>query len=651
MKQYPFSAIVGQNKLKRALLLCAINPSIGGVLIKGEKGTAKSTAARGLSTIMPFIQRITNSFFNTSKKEYLIENQENSEVELEEITVPFVDLPLGASEDRVLGSLDLEAIISEKKKKFLPGLLAGAHRGILYIDEVNLLSDHLVDILLDVAASGINTVQREGLSVSHPSKFILIGTMNPEEGNLRPQFLDRFGLMVEVEAQLDVKERTEVVRRRIAFESNPETFNAQWLAAQQILQKQIHKAQQLLPLVIMPDGLLTLISQLCIEWSVASLRADIVLYKTAITLAALAERKVVNADDVRQAAELVLVHRKGKKPFEQNKNNSSQNTEPENSGNFDQLNKDQLQDTSGKNEPSDTDDTNDICGDGPNGNGDCLPDVQEKVFGFGKGKDLPVIQTELPIISTQLLNGKRSKAINTVKGFQIRTEQNSAATDIAYSETIQHALIRDSDRFEIKKEDLHQKIRNGKVGHLILFVVDASGSMAASKRMEAVKGSVLSLLKDAYRKRDMVGVIAFRGVEAALLLEPTLSTELAEKEMENLPTGGRTPLAHAMQLAEHVLIQYKNDRDLKPLLVILSDGKANVPLPGGGDAWQQTLQWADQIAKMQVPALVLDTENGYLRFGKAAELAKVLGAECLSLDDLSSEGITQTISARINQLS
>lgn len=651
MTQYPFSAIVGQNKLKRALLLCAINPSIGGVLIKGEKGTAKSTAARGLSSIMPFIQRITASFFNTSEQEYLSVNKGIDEVELEDIEVPFVDLPLGASEDRVLGSLDLEAIISEKKKKFLPGLLAGAHRGILYIDEVNLLPDHLVDILLDVAASGVNTVQREGLSVSHPSRFVLIGTMNPEEGNLRPQFLDRFGLMVEVEAQLDVKERTEVVRRRINFESNPENFNIQWLAAQQVLQKQIHKAQQLLPFVTMPEGLLTLISQLCIGWSVASLRADIVLYKTAITLAALGDRKVVTANDVKEAAELVLVHRKGKKPFGQNKNNPTQNPEPENSGDSNQSGTDQLQNTSAKNETSDIDDSNNICGDGPNGDGTCVPNIQEKVFGFGQEKELPVIQTELPVISTKLLNGKRSKAVNTAKGFQIRAEQNSTATDIAFSETIQHAFIRDPDHFEIKKEDLHQKIRNGKAGHLILFVVDASGSMAAGKRMEAVKGSVLSLLKDAYQKRDMVGVIAFRGVEATLLLEPTHSTELAEKAMESLPTGGRTPLAHAMQLAEQVLIQYKSDRNLKPLLVILSDGKANVPLSGGGDAWQQTLQLAVQIVKMQVPALVLNTENGYLRFGKAAELAKVLGAECLSLDDLSSEGITHTISARINQLS
>ena len=198
---------------------------------------------------------------------------------------------------------------------------------------------------------------------------------------------------------------------------------------------------------------------------------------------------------------------------------------------------------------------------------------------------------------------------------------------------------------------MHQKIRNGKAGNLILFVVDASGSMAAGKRMEAVKGSVFNLLKDAYQKRDMVGVISFRGVEAEILLEPTRSIDLAEGALANLPTGGRTPLAHGMQLAETVLIQYKNDNNVHPLLIILSDGKANVPLPGGGDPWRQVLLLASQIAQMNVLTLVLDTENGYLRFGRAAELAAVLNAECLSLEELTAETITRTISGKIESFS
>ncbi|MEO6285514.1 MAG: magnesium chelatase subunit D family protein [Dyadobacter sp.] len=607
MNLYPFSAIVGQEKLKKALLMCAINPAIGGVLIKGEKGTAKTTAVRGLSAIIP----------HTSQEEGF---------ETEKMTVPFVDLPLGASEDRILGSLDLQAIVSEKKKKFLPGLLASAHQGILYIDEVNLLADHLVDILLDVAASGINTVQREGLSESHPARFMLIGTMNPEEGNLRPQFLDRFGLMVEVEGHMNLVDRVEVVRRRIAFESGPELFVSQWQAAQLTLQSQILKAQQLLPSVKMPEGLLTLISQLCIERSVSSLRADIVMFKTATALAAWAGRLNVTAEDIREAAELVLNHRQGKKQSQTNPNNQTDQQKSEPKENQDL----------GQNKDSEE------CGEG-----NCPEIADEKVFGSDKEAVVPTLKSEQPITIPELVNGRSQKALETSRGFQVRAEKTHTVHNLAVNETILHAVMRDPDHLMIRNEDLHQKVKNGKAGHLILFVVDASGSMAAGKRMEAVKGCILGLLKDAYQERDMVGLISFRGVEATILLEPTNSINDAEDSMDLLPTGGRTPLSHALLLASEVLKSYEKAKDLQPLLVVLSDGKANVPLPGGGDPWRQVLLVASQMAEKSVRALVIDTETGYLRFGKAQELASALGAECLSLDELSSENLTHLIKTRI----
>ncbi len=682
VKMYPFTAIVGQERLKQALLLCAVNPGIGGVLIKGEKGTAKSTAARGLSEVMPVIQRVKDSVFNISGGEFLVSNPAEMDFETEEMAVPFVDLPLGASEDRVLGSLDLEAIISEKKKKLQPGLLAAAHRGILYIDEVNLLPDHLVDILLDVSASGINTVQREGLSVSHASRFVLIGTMNPEEGNLRPQFLDRFGLMVEVGAQQDVKERTEVVRRRMAFEADPVGFNNKWNVSQEALTTQIRRAQQLLPSVEMPDGLLTLISQVCIEWSVASLRADIVMYKTAITLAAWSGRAKVNAEDIKQAASLVLLHRRGRHPQPPNPGihpgaEASEGKKPEtdegshpNPGihpgaEASEGKKPETDEGSDPNpgiypgaEASEGKKPETDEGSDPNpgihpgaqeyGEEACTPDTSPSVFAAAPGQQLPNLQSESPVSASEWANGRRSKAVNTPKGFQIRAEKDSLAKDIAITETLTHAIFRNPDDILIRKDDLHQKIRSGKIGHLILFVVDASGSMAAGKRMEAVKGSVLSLLKDAYQKRDMVGVISFRGVEAEILLEPTSSIDLAESAMENLPTGGRTPLAHAMQLAQRILKQYPNRQQIQPWLIVLSDGKANVPLAGGGDPWQHTLELASAIAGSGIQSLVLDTEKGYLRFGRAAELAAALGAECLSLEEFSASSITDTIWSKIS---
>lgn len=612
MNLYPFSAIVGQDKLKKALLLCAINPGIGGVLIRGEKGTAKTTAVRGLAEVIPALEHSGEP-------------------------VPFVDLPLGASEDRVLGSLDIEAILANKTKKLLPGLLASAHEGILYIDEVNLLADHLVDVLLDVAASGVNTVQREGLSVSHPARFVLIGTMNPEEGNLRPQFLDRFGLMVEVEAQTDVQARTEVVRRRIAFESDPGAFVSQWVNGQDVVREQIARAKTLLPLVQMPDGLPKMISQLCIEWGVSSLRADIVLYKTAITLAALNGRATVVPQDIREAAELVLAHRKSKKALPPQKGQSPDGDEDKLGENSAAQNSIQLSDLTKK---SENDQRGDECDEG-----NCDKGHGERVAGVDFRMNIPELIGPGPVTIPQSSIGRGIRAKQTEKGLVVRTIKSDSATDIALTDTVLNALARDSDRLNVRRQDLYQKVRNGKAGHLILFIVDASGSMAASKRMEAVKGSVMTLLQDAYQKRNMVAVIAFRGVEASILLEPTRSTELAEQALEKLPTGGRTPLPHALQLTEKMLAALAKHDRIQPFLVILSDGKANVPLPGaGGDAWRQSLQLAETL---KYPALVLDTESGYVRYGKARELAAALGGEYLSLQALSAGEITETISERI----
>lgn len=644
---YPFSALVGQNKLKQALLVCAVNPAVGGVLIRGDKGTAKSTAARGLSELMPPILRVEGSSFNCLPNEPLEFCEACQQVgwKGEEIPVPFVNLPLGATEDRLLGSLDLEGMLVERKKKLQPGLLATAHQGILYIDEVNLLPDHLVDVLLDAAAMGVNTIQREGLSVSHPARFTLIGTMNPEEGNLRPQFLDRFGLMVDVVAPRDVVERTEVVRRRIAFDENPGAFAARWVNEQQIIQNQIQKARQLLPSVTLSDGLLTLISQLCTELNVTSLRADIVMYKTAMTLAALAGRITVTADDVRQAAELALAHRQRKKPFDDSRL-------PDNK--LDELMQQAPPDKppSTQNEPNLPNEPDPSSTNNSPGEGDDLPSEssqKEQIFGAFPNETIPSFAAEQTTLRQQLQVGRRSQAMNSPRGTVTQVVADKAPTDLAISSTVQHALLRDADDWGIIRDDLHQNVRTGKTGNLILFVVDASGSMAASRRMEAVKGSVLSLLTDAYQRRDSVGVIAFRGIEAQVILDPTRSVELAEQAMLHLPTGGRTPLPHALQVTIKLLQKVIRPDSLQPLLVILSDGKANVPLAGGGDAWQQTLTLATQLHERQIPSLVLDTETDYIRLGRAAELARVLGADCLSLDELSADSLIRTVLGRLNR--
>ncbi|TAK63936.1 putative cobaltochelatase [Methylobacter sp.] len=620
---FPFSAIVEQTQLKTALLLCAVDPSLGGVLIRGDKGTAKSTAARALTDILPLIDRVVGCAYNclpgAPYQHCETCNAEHATAQAD--SVPFVTLPLGATEDRVIGTLDLEQALKGGQRVFKPGLLASAHRGILYIDEVNLLPDHLVDVLLDAAAMGVNAVQREGLSISHPARFTLIGTMNLEEGDLRPQLLDRFGLMVEVTAPRDKAMRSEVVRRRIAFEANPTVYAAAWMQEQQALRHQLATAQQLLAEVTLDDALLDLISHLCCEFEVASLRADIVMHKAARALAALDGRSQVTPQDVRSAAELVLPHRRRRKPFEQPGLDQEQ---------LDDLMQQALQ-------PPDESESGDEYTGQENSESNGEAQDQQQVFAAASANN--VRRLEVDTASKRFNAGKRSTAKDAPRGRVVRAVPDQNPNSLAVGATLRSAALRGSNEFQVTKDDLHQQIRSGKNANLILFVVDASGSMAAQRRMEAVKGAVLSLLTDAYQQRDEVAVISFRGESAQLLLSPTRSVDLAEQNLRELPTGGRTPLPHALSVALETL----EKTTMPPLLVLLSDGKANVALNDGNDPWQESLRFAGLLAECGVPALVLDTETGYLRLGRARQLAQALGAECLTLEELSAENLALTI--------
>jgi magnesium chelatase subunit D len=629
---FPFTAIVGQSTLRKALMLCAVDPSIGGVLIRGDKGTAKSTAARALSDVLPRIERVPGCGFNCSSST----PSEHCDVcggrAPELSTVPFVTLPLGATEDRVLGSLDISRALQGGQRAFQPGLLASAHRGLLYIDEVNLLADHLVDVLLDVAAMGVNSVQRDGLSISHPARFTLVGTMNLEEGDLRPQLLDRFGLMVEVTAPREKTERSEVVRRRIAFEADPAGYIEQWRDQQDALQASLATAQALLPKVVLDDAMLDLISHLCCEFEVASLRADIVMHKTSRALAALEGRERVELRDIRGAAELVLPHRRRRKPFEQ--------------PGLDQQRLDDLMPPAANEPqpPGQTGDERDTDARGGNqpGQGD-----DEQVFGASASGAAPRIVVEAAADAAQT-QGRRSAANNTSRGQMLRAVPNEQPTSIAVGATLRSAALRDPANMRVLRSDLHQQVKAGTSGNLIVFVVDASGSMAAQRRMEALKGAVLNLLTDAYQQRDEVAVVAFRGQDAQLLLSPTRSVDLAERNLRELPTGGRTPLPHALQLALEVVENAKKvAHSGPPLLVLMTDGKANVALADAGDAWRESLDLAELLSERRIPSLVIDTESGYTRFGRAARLAEALKAECLTLEELSADNLALTVRARL----
>ncbi|HEX5269603.1 MAG TPA: magnesium chelatase subunit D family protein, partial [Gemmataceae bacterium] len=545
--EYPFSALVGQEPLKTALLLNAVYPGIGGVLVRGEKGTAKSTAARALRALLPPLHVVEGCPSRCDPDSPWPECPHCgplAERRPAEAPVPFIDLPLGATEDRVLGTLDFERALREGRRAFEPGLLAAAHRGILYIDEVNLLPDHLVDVLLDAAALGVNTVQREGISASHPARFLLIGTMNREEGDLRPQLLDRFGLMVEVVGPRDPAERAEVVRRRLAFEADPSAFAARWESEQVALRRRVVTARDRLPRVALDDALLAVISRLCCEFEVDGLRADIVMHKAARALAALEGRDEATTDDVRRAAELVLPHRRRRRPFEQPHLERERLDEALT----------RAQETAGS----------------------------EQVFDPAPAPPVPRVEVAPPAgASPSLPHGRRNPTPTRERGHYVRAVPDEKPTDLAIDATLRAAVLRGGQaegRPVIEACDLRRKERAGKTGTLVLFVVDASGSMAARRRMELVKGAVLGLLQSAYEQRDEVGVIAFRGPQAEVLLEPTGSVGLAEQALRALPTGGRTPLAHALVSAGEVLGHSRRSRpDVPALLVLLSDGKANVP--------------------------------------------------------------------------
>jgi len=563
-----------------------------------------------------------------------------------EVPTPHVDLPLGATEDRVLGTLDLDRVLRESRTSLKPGLLAQANRGVLYIDEVNLLPDHLVDALLDVATSGVNTVQRDGVSARHPARFLLIGSMNPEEGELRPQLLDRFGLMVEVAAPTDFELRAEVVRRRLAFEHDPSGFSSRWADEDRVIGRRIAEARQRLADVVVPDGLLTAIARLCCESQVDGLRADIALYKAARALAALDGRRQVRRDDLRTAAAFVLPHRRRRQPFQQpgldqdtidralgDDGDEREESRPPGPGSGSEESDGPLD----RHEPSPSEPT-----DGPPSGGDA-----ERVIDPGGPIAVPRLDLDLAEGAREVRPGTHAvrSAGQATRGRYVRAVADESPRDLAVDATLRAAARRSAGAdggLTIERGDLHDKRREAPAGALIVFVVDASGSMGARKRMESVKSAVLALLGDAYQRRDQTAVVAFRGARAEVVLAPSRSVERAEAALRRLPTGGRTPLAHALTTTADLLA---SERPGGPaVVVLLTDGKANVPLPGSaGDPWAQAKAAAAHVAATGVSTVIFDTEEGFGRVGRAAELADAMGADLVPLAQLSADAVRSRI--------
>ncbi|MFD9328349.1 MULTISPECIES: putative cobaltochelatase [unclassified Streptomyces] len=647
---FPFTAVVGQDDLRLALLLNAVSPAVGGVLVRGEKGTAKSTAVRALSVLIPEVDVVAGCRFSCApaSPDPACPDGPHEVGPGTKRPARMVELPVGASEDRLVGALDIERALAEGVKAFEPGLLADAHRGILYVDEVNLLHDHLVDLLLDAAAMGASYVEREGVSVRHAARFLLVGTMNPEEGELRPQLLDRFGLTVEVAASREPDQRVEVVRRRLAYDDDPEGFAARWDDEESAVRARIVAARALLPSVLLGDGALRQIAATCAAFEVDGMRADIVMARTATALAAWAGRTEVLAEDVRQAALLALPHRRRRNPFDapgldEDKLDETLEEFGEQGGGGDDDPDPDGPGGGGQPPQEDPDD-----GSGP-GEAPAQAESGEGGQPQGGGEQSPVRAAEpfrTKVLSVPGLGegaaGRRSRA-RTEHGRTTGSRRpQGALTKLHLAATVQaaapHQLARGrSGRgLVVRRDDLRQATREGREGNLVLFVVDASGSMAARQRMSAVKGAVLSLLLDAYQRRDKVGLVTFRGSAAEVALPPTSSVDAAAARLESLPTGGRTPLAAGLLRAHDVLrVERLRDAARRPLVVVVTDGRAT----GGPEPVALAGRAARLFAADSVASVVVDCEAGAVRLGLAGQLAVELGGTAVTLDELRADSI------------
>jgi len=694
---YPFTAVVGLADLRLALLLTAVSPAVGGVLVRGEKGTAKSTVVRALAALLPEVAVVRGCRFACDPAAPDPDCPDGPHAPDDHPAAPpaaedrsdgrrlhrpaaLVELPVGATEDRVVGTLDIQRALSDGVKAYEPGLLAAAHRGVLYVDEVNLLPDHLVDLLLDAAAMGRAHVERDGVSVKHAARFLLVGTMNPEEGEPRPQLVDRFGLVVTVAAPREPGDRAEVVRRRLAYEADPAGFAARFGADEQAVAGRIAAAREVLPRVVLPDGELDRIARVCLAYGVDGLRADIVVARCAVALAAWHGRTEVTAEDVRDAARLALPHRRRKDPLDPPGTDEERlddalaqaDAELEKEKEREKELQEQLQEElakesaaegAGGEEPDGDDDPGGGGGapspppapppvggsggagsasDGSGGGGanhdgaardGAAPSEPEKGSSSAGVAEGGAVAAGTPYRTRMLAIGRRGEGGHAGRRSPAfarrgrvvgsRVPQGRLAGAPHLPATLRAALHRGARA--AAPRDLREAVHVGREANLVLFVVDASGSMAARQRMTIVKTAVLSLLRDAYQRRDRIGMITFRGHDAEQVLPPTSSHEVGVLRLAKLRTGGRTPLAAGLRTAAvTIATERRRDPRRRPLLIVVTDGRAT----SGPDP----VALAPALAG--VATVVVDCESGPIRLGLAARLATALDADIIPLDRL-----------------
>lgn len=631
MRPYPVSAIVGQEQLVEALLINAVAPDVGGVLIRGERGTAKSTAVRGLAALLPPVVAAVDEPFAFAPGERAPGGLVPHTAAVAERPAPLVELPLGATLDRLVGALDLGRALSGEHA-FEPGLLARAHRGILYVDEVNLLPDHLVDALLDAAASGVARVERDAVSVEHEARFLLVGTMNVEEGELRPQLLDRFGLGVEVGTPEDPAVRAEIVRRRLAYERDPAAFARRFEAQERALAERIARARRHVDGVRLPDRELLRITGACARLGVDGVRGDIVAARAARALAALAGADEVAEGHVRRAAALALAHRRRRDPLDGRigaddeleralRDGDERPDQPPPAGGAAPSGASNGASAAGS--PSRTPGRapasgSDARADGSPRPGPASPPASAPHARAGERRDPPA-PARLPLDALRLPgagrgpHGRRTRAAGPDAGAIDSRPAPADSADLAIVATLRARLAGGG------AAALREHVRAGREGVLLCLVVDASGSMGARRRLARVKGALLGLLRDAYARRDRVAIVCFRDGGAQLLVRPGAPLERAAAAVRELPTGGRTPLAAGLDAAaELVRREAAREPERRAIAVVLTDGRV-------ADPRGEALAAAGRLGRAAAAVHVIDTEDGPVRLGLAAALASAAG--------------------------
>ena len=622
---YPLAAVCGMEKAKDAVLLALVNPHAGGVLVSGEKGTGKSTLLRGARELF---------------------------------SAPWVEIPVSVTEDRLFGSIDAEAAVKYGKRQLMTGLIDEADKGVVYLDDANLLRDDILSAILSIREAGGYQLERDGLSDHRDTNYTVLAVIAPESGTLSSSALDRFGLFVSAEAETDEEARMEIVRRVTAFEKDGDAFREKWAKDTDSLAQKIANARALLPEVEVSDAMIRLTSVYTLKANVAGHRADIYLMEAARAVAALAGRKYVLPKDLEKAAEFVLPHRMRELPPEQPQEPAQQEQqEPkdaqQNPPPPKQEEQDELFSMPDAPEPEETETEahegnreehkKDETMANPNaGSNDRIDAADMRV-------KLPPVWVE-PVKGKQKRKGSGKRSATRTderQGRYVRAEiPHSKSSDIAFDATLRAAAPyqkwRESNgcALVIKEEDIRTKVREKRTGNIFLFAVDASGSMGARERMKTVKGVILKILLEAYQKRDRVGMIAFRKNQAEVLLPVTKSVDFAQKKLAAMPTGGKTPLAKGLSKAEDVLdMLYRQDPLQDPVLILITDGHATLPLENGTNAVDDAMTEAEHIGKRNIPIAVIDTENGFIKLGLAKKLAHKMDASYFKIDKLSEDNL------------